>query len=182
MVAAKLGEQFMGRFQTGRKAARLHITGPATLQPFDQRLSLRMPVAFSSPTKFPLERLPVEARGNVQKMIQRTAYFSGVYIVVMELKNTPGTKGKIEDALYSTFSRNASPPSADMPKINWTYVNGLYQSGAVRFPAVFGNTQGEMTAVVIKPETENAFWYINAWGTGKAGDLAEEVAREFAFK
>src|SRR5262249_14275529 len=78
MVAAQHGEQFMRRFQNDQSPARLHITAPATLQPFDQRLFLRMPVAFGSPTKFPLERLPVEARGNVQRMIQRTAYFSGV--------------------------------------------------------------------------------------------------------
>jgi hypothetical protein len=36
--------------------------------------------------------------------------------------------------------------------------------------------------VVIKSETEDAFWCINAWGTGKAADLAEKIAREFVFK
>jgi hypothetical protein len=182
MVAAKYGEQLVGRFQNDREAARLNIAGPATLQPFDERLSLRMPVAFGSPSEFPLGRLPVEVRGNVQKMLQRTAYFSGVYIVVMKLTNTPGTKGKIEDSLYKTISRNANPPSPNMPKISWTYLNGMYESGAVRFPAFFDNTQGQMTAVVIKSETEDAFWCINAWGTGKAADLAEKFAREFVFK
>ena len=182
MVAAKYGKQLVGSFQNDHEAARLNITGPATLQPFDERLSLCMPVAFGSPSEFPLGRLPVEERGNVQKMIQRTAYFSGVYIVVMKLTNTPGTKGKIEDSLYKTFSRNANPPSPNMLKISWTYLNGMHESGAVRFPAFFDNTQGQMTAVVIKSETEDAFWCINAWGTGKAADLAEKIAREFVFK
>jgi hypothetical protein len=109
MVAAKYGEQLVGRFQNDQGAARLNIAGPATLQPFDERLS-------------------------------------------------------------------------NMPKISWTYLNGMLESGAVRFPAFFDNTQGQMTAVVIKSETEDAFWCINAWGTGKAADLAEKIAREFVFK
>jgi len=50
------------------------------------------------------------------------------------------------------------------------------ESGAVRFPAVFGNTKGQMTAVVIRSETEDAFWCVNAWGSGKAADLAEKTA------
>jgi hypothetical protein len=182
MVAAKYGVQLVSRFHNDHEPAHLQITAPATLQPFDERLSLPMPVAFGSPTEFPLERLPAEVLGKVQKMIQRTAYFSGVYIVVMKLTNTPGTKGKIEDSLYNTFSRDANPPSTNMPKISWTYVNGAHESGAVRFPALFGNTQGQMTAVVIRSETENAFWCVNAWGTGKAADLAEKTARGFAFK
>ena len=182
MVAAKYGEQLVRRFQNDREPAHQQITGTATLQPFDERLSLRMPVAFGSPTEFPLGRLPVEARGKVQKMVQRTAYFSGVYIVVMKVTNTPGTKGKIEDSLYNTFSRNANPAPPNMPEISWSYVNGVRESGAVRFPAVFGNTKGQMTAVVIRTETEDAFWCVNAWGTGKAADLAEKTAREFAFK
>ena len=37
-----------------------------------------------------------------------------------------------------------------------------------------------MTAVVIKSDAEDAFWCINAWGTAKAADLAEQTAREFA--
>jgi len=180
MVAARYREQLLGKFQN--EPARLHITSPAALQAFDERLSLRMPVAFGSATEFPLEKLPVEVRGKVQKMTQRTAYFNGVYIVVMKLTNTPGTKGKVEDSLYNTFSKNANPPSPNMPNINWTYVNGVYQSGAIRFPAVFGNSQGQMTAVAIKSGTEDAFWCISAWGRGKAGDLAEKTAREFAFK
>lgn len=181
-VAAKYGEQLMGRLQNAHQPARSNITGPDTLHPFDERLSLRMPVAFGSPTEFPIEKLPVEERGKVQKMVQRTAYFKGVYIVVMKLTNTPGTKGKIEDSLYKTFSRNADPASPNMPKINWTSVNGVHESGAVSFPAAFGNTKGQMTAVAIKSETEDALWCINAWGTGKAADQAEKIAREFAFK
>jgi hypothetical protein len=182
MVAAKYGEQLMGRLQNAHQPARSEITGPATLHPFDERLSLLMPVAFGSPSEFPLEKLPVEERGKVQKMIQRTAYFNGVYIVVMKLTNTPGTKGKIEDSLYKTFSRNADAKSSNMPKIDWASVNGLLESGAVRFPATFGNTKGQMTAVAIKSETEDALWCINAWGTGKAADQAENIARAFAFK
>jgi len=182
LVVAKYGEQLVSRFQNDHESAPLHDTGPLTLQPFDERLSLRMPSAFGSPTEFPLERLPVQVRGKVQKMTQRTAYFSGVYIVVMKLTYIPGTKGKIEDILYNTFSRNANPPSPNMPKINWTYIKGMQESGIVRFPAFFGNTQGHMTAVVIKSETEDAFWCVDAWGAGKAADLAEKTAREFAVK
>lgn len=182
MFAARYGEQLLGKFQSDHEPARLHITSPAPLQAFDERLSLRMPVAFGSATEFPLEKLPVEVRGKVQKMTQRTAYFNGVYIVAMKLTNAPGTKGKVEESLYNTFSKNANPPSPNMPKINWTYVDGAYQSGAIRFPAVFGNSQGQMTAVVIESGTEDAFWCISAWGSGKAGDLAEKTAREFAFK
>jgi hypothetical protein len=182
MVAARYKEQLVERFQNGHESAPLHITGPATLQPFDERLSLRMPAAFGSLTEFPLERVPVERRGKVQKMIQRTAHFNGVFIVVMKLTNTPGTKGKVEDILYNTFSRSANPPSPNMPKIDWTYANGTRESGAIRFHAFYGNAQGQMTAVVIKSETEDAFWCINAWGTGKAADVAEKIATEFEFK
>jgi hypothetical protein len=182
LVVANYGEQLVSRFQNHHESAPLHDTGSLTLQSFDERLSVRMPAAFGSPTEFPLEKLPVEVRGNVQKMIQRTAYFSGVYIVVMKMTYTAGTKGNIEDILYNTFSRNANPLSPNMPKINWTYVNGVRESGVVWFPASFDNTQGQMTAVVIKSETEDGFWCINAWGAGKAADLAEKTAREFAFK
>jgi hypothetical protein len=182
VVAAKYGEQLMVRLQNAHQPARSRITGPATLHPFDERLSLLMPVAFGSPTEFPLEKLPVEERGKVQKMIQRTAYFNGVYIVVMKLTNAPGTKGKIEDSLYKTFSRNADPQSPNMPKINRTSVSGVHESGAIRFPATFGNTKGQMTAVAIKSETEDALWCINAWGAEKAADQAENIARDFVFK
>jgi uncharacterized protein YhjY with autotransporter beta-barrel domain len=123
--------------------------------------------------------LPVEAPGKVQKMTQRTAYFNGVYIVVMKMTNIPGTKGKVEDILYKAFSKNSNAPSPNItPKINSTYVNGVYESGAIRFPAVFGNKQGQMTAVVIKG-TEDSFWCINAWGAGIAAVLAEKTARKF---
>ena len=59
-----------------------------------------------------------------------TAYFSGVFIVVMKLTNTPGTKGRTEDILYNTPTRSPSAPSPDMPKFNWTYANGMHESGA----------------------------------------------------
>ena len=100
----------------------------------------------------------------------------------MKMTNIPGTKGNVEDTLYNAFSRNSnSPPPNNMPTINSTYVNGVYESGAIRFPAVFGNKQGQMTAVVIKNGTEDSFWFINAWGAGKAAVLAEKTAREFSF-
>jgi hypothetical protein len=182
VLAAECGVQLVGQFQNGQQTAHANITGPATSQPFDERLSLRMPVAFGSPTEFPLEKLPIGLRGTVQRMIQRTAYFNGVYVVVMKVTNTPGNEGKIENSLDNTFSRNVNPPSSIRPKISWTHVNGGQESGAIRFAASFGRTQGEMTAVVIKSDGEDAFWCINAWGTGKAADEAEKTAKEFAFK
>ena len=182
MFAARYGEQLLGKFQNDHEPARLHITSPAPWQAFDERLSLRMPVAFGSATEFPLEKLPVEVRGKVQKMTQRTAYFNGVYIVVMKLTNARGIKAGVEENLHNLFFRSANPPSPSMPKINSTYVNGVYESGAVRFPAVFGNSQGQMTAVVIKSGTEEALWLISAWGRGESADLAEKTAREFVFK
>jgi hypothetical protein len=69
LVAAKYGEQLVSRLQNDHEPVRLHSTGPVTLQPFDERLSFPMPAAFGSPTEFPLERLPVEVRGKVQKMV-----------------------------------------------------------------------------------------------------------------
>jgi hypothetical protein len=69
-----------------------------------------------------------------------------------------------------------------MPKIDSAEVDGLYRTGALRFPAVFGNSPGQMTAVVIQPGAEYAFWCINAWGREKAADLAEKTARAFTFK
>lgn len=162
--------------------ARPWITGPATSQSFDGRLSLKMPVAFGSPTELPLEKLPVEAREKIQKLTQRTAYFNGVFIVVMKITNTPGTQSSVEKSLYNAFAKNSNAPlRSNMPRIDSTFINGVCESGVIRFPAVFGNRQGQMTAVVIKSGTEDSLWYINAWGTGKAAALAEKTAREFAF-
>lgn len=182
IFAARHGEQLPGIFHKDRGQAQMHITSPATCQPFDERLSLSMPVPFGPATDFPLEKLPVEVREKVQKMTQRTAYFNGVYIVVMKMTNSPGTKGNVADSLFHAFSKSANPPSPNMPKIDSTYVNGVYESGAIRFPAVFGNSRGQMTVVVIQSGTDDAFWCISAWGRKEAADLAEKVARDFAFK
>ncbi len=182
IVAARYGEQLSGIFRNDRRPAQTHITRPATLQPFDERLSLSMPVPFGPATDFPLEKLPVEVREKVQKMTQRTAYFNGVYIVVMKMINSPGTKGNVEDSLFRAFAKTANPPSQNMPKINLTKASGVYESGAIRFPAVFGNMQGQMTEVVIQSGTNETFWYISAWGREEDADLAEKTAREFAFR
>jgi hypothetical protein len=182
VVAAKYGEQLQGIFRGDRGRALTHIARPATWQPFDKQLSLRMPVSFGPATDFPLEKLPVAVRERVQKMTQRTAYFNGVYIVVMKMTNSLGSKGNVEDILSHAFSKSVNPPSPNMPKINLTRANGVYESGAIRFPAVFGNSQGQMTVVAIESESDEAFWCISAWGRPQAADLAEKTAREFAFK
>jgi hypothetical protein len=182
IVVVRYGDQLPGLLQQNRRSARAHITGPATEQPFDERLSLRMPIAFGPVADYPLQKLPAGARERVQKMTQRTAYFNGVYIVVMKMINNTETKDSIEDILFHTFSKSVSPPSLNMPKINSTEVSGVYKSGALRFPAVFGNSLGQMTVVVIQPGAEDSFWCINAWGREKAADLAEKTANEFTFK
>jgi hypothetical protein len=182
IVVVRYADQLSGLLQKDRGSARAHITGPATEQPFDERLSLRMPIPFGPVANYPLQKLPVGARENVQKMTQRTAYFNGVYIVVMKMINNPQTKDSIEDILYHTFSKSVSPPSLNMPEISSTDVNGVYKSGALRFPAVFGNSPGQMTVVVIQPGTEDSFWCISAWGREKAADLAEKTAKEFTFR
>lgn len=182
IVVARYRDQLPGLLQKDRGRVRAQITGPATAQPFDERLSLRMPIPFGPVAEYPLQNLPAATRERVQKMTQRTAYFNGVYIVVMKMINSPETKDSIEDILFHTFSKSVSPPSLNMPKIDSAEVDGLYRTGALRFPAVFGNSPGQMTAVVIQPGAENAFWCINAWGREKAADLAEKTAREFTFK
>jgi hypothetical protein len=182
IAIVRYGDQLPGLLQKDRGGARASITGPATEQPFDERLSLRMPVPFGPVADYPLQKLPAGARESVQKMTQRTAYFNGVYIVVMRMINSPETKNSIDDVLFHTFSKSVSPPSLNMPEINSTEVKGVYKSGALRFPAVFGNSPGQMTVVVVQSGTEDSFWCINAWGREKAADLAEKTAREFTFK
>ena len=182
IVVTRYGDQLPGLLQKDRQGARAHITGPPTAQPFDERLSLRMPISFGPVADYPLQKLPAAARERVQRMTQRTAYFNGVYIVVMKMVSNPRTNESIEDILFHTFSKSVSPSSLNMPKIDSTGVDGVYRSGALRFPAVFGNSPGQMTVVVIQPGTEDAFWCINAWGREKAADLAEKTAREFTFK
>ncbi len=182
IVATRYGARLPGISQDNRESAHQRITTPATMQPFDDRLSLSMPVAFGPSTDIPLEKFPLEIREKVQKMTQRSAYFNGIYIVVMKLTNARGIKAGVEENLHNLFFRSANPPSPNMPKINSTYVNGVYESGAIRFPAVFGNSRGQMTAVVIKSGTEEALWLISAWGRGESADLAEKTARGFAFR
>jgi hypothetical protein len=181
-ICFRYGDQLGGLLHKDRGGARWHVTGPVTAQPFDERLSLRMPIPFGPVADYPLEKLPAPVREEVQKMRQRTAYFNGVYIVVMKMISHPGTRESVEDILFHAFSKSVSPPSLNMPKIDSTEVKGVYQSGALRFPAVFGNSPGQMTVVVIQPGTEDAFWCINAWGREKAADLAEKTAKEFTFK
>ena len=182
IVVTRYRDQLPGLLQMDRGGVRRQIAGPATAQPFDERLSLRMPIPFGPVAEYPLQNLPAATRARVQKMTQRTAYFNGVYIVVMKMIGNPESKESIEDILFHAFSKSVSPSSLKMPKIDSTEVNEVYKSGALRFPAVFGNSPGQMTVVVIQPGTEDAFWCINAWGTGKAADLAEKIAREFVFK
>jgi hypothetical protein len=182
IAVSRYGDQLPGLWQKERGTARADITGPARAQSFDERLSLQMPIPFGPVADYPLQNLPTAARARVQQMTQRTAYFNGVYIVVMKMISSPGSKDSVEDILFHTFSKSVSPPSLNMPKISSTEVNGVYRSGALRFPAVFGNSPGQMTVVVIQPGSQGAFWCINAWGREKAADLAGKTAKEFTFK
>jgi hypothetical protein len=174
---ARYGDQLPRIFRKDRGGAQT-----PTLQPFDERLALSMPIPFGPAADYPLQKFPAAVREKVQKMTQRIAYFNGVYIVVMKMTYTRGTKDNLEDILFHAFSKSANPPSLSMPKINSTNVNGVYESGAIRFPAVFGSSPGQMTVVVIQTGTDDAYWCINAWGRKKAADLAEKTAREFTFK
>jgi hypothetical protein len=72
--------------------------------------------------------------------------------------------------------------SRNMPKIDRRYVNGVYESGAITFPVIHNNQQGQVTAVAIRSENEDTFWTITAAGTGEAAELADKTAREFTFK
>lgn len=182
IVATRYGARPPGVSQNDRESAHQRITSPATMQAFDERLSLSMPVGFGPGTDIPLEKFPGEIREKIQKMTQRSAYFNGIYVVVMKLTNARGVKADVEENLHNVFFRSANPPSPTMPKVSSTYLTGVYESGAIRFPAVFGNSRGQMTAVVIKSETEQALWFVSAWGRGEAADLAEKTARGFAFK
>jgi hypothetical protein len=182
IIFTRYGDQLSGLWQQEPGGVRARITGPATTQPFDERLSLRMPIPFGPVADYPLQKLPAAVRERVEKMTQRTAYFNGVYIVVMKMIHNHGSKDSVEDMLFHAFSKSVSPPSLKMPKINSMEVNGVYQSGALRFPAVFGNSPGQMTVVVIQPGSEDEFWCINAWGREKAADLAEKTAKEFIFR
>jgi hypothetical protein len=182
ILAARYREPLAGLFQKDHGRDQTLITRPATWQPFDERLSLRMPVPFGRPTDVPLEKFPVEVREKLQKMTQRAAYFNGVYIVVLKMVNSPGIKGNVEDILFRAFSRSVNPPSPNMPRIDPIKVDGVYEAGAIRYPAVFAKSQGQMTAVVIQSGTAEAFWCINAWGRPEVADSAEKTARNFAFK
>jgi hypothetical protein len=182
IVVAKYGDQLPRIFRKDRGGAQTPVLGPPRMQPFDERLALSMPIPFGPVADYPLQKLPAVAREKVEKMTQRTAYFNGIYIVVMKMTKTSGARDNVEDILFHAFSKSASPPSPAMPKINSTNVNGVYESGAIRFPAVFGTSQGQMTVVVIQPATDNVFWCIYAWGREKAADLAEKTATEFTFK
>ena len=133
VVVARYGKFWPEIFQKDQGRAQAEITRPATWQPFDERLSLSMPVPFGPALNFPLEKFPVEVREKSLKMTQRTAYFNGVYVVVMRMRNSPETKGSVGEILSRAFSRSASPPSAKMPKINLTKADGVYESGAIRF-------------------------------------------------
>jgi hypothetical protein len=182
VVVARYGDQLPKIFQKDRGGARAPVLGPPTRQPFDERLALSMPIPFGPAADYSLQKFPAVVREKVQKMTQRIAYFNGVYIVVMKMTYTHGPKDNVGDILFHAFSKSVNPPSLSMPKINSTNVNGAYESGAIRFPAVFGSSQGQMTVVVIQTGTDDAYWCINAWGREKAGDLAEKTAREFTFK
>ena len=108
IVVTRYRDQLPGLLQKDRRGVRAQITGPATAQPFDERLSLRMPIPFGPVAEYPLQNLPAATRERVQKMTQRTAYFNGVYIVVMKMINNPDTKDSIEDILFHTFSKSVS--------------------------------------------------------------------------
>ena len=157
-----------------------HVSSPATLQPFDEHLSLTMPVPFGPSTEVPLdERFTPEMRAKILATTIRQASFNGVYITVTKV-TTSGIKGDIDNGLWYVFSHQST--SKTMPEIERRHINGLYESGAITFPITSKNQVGQLTAVAITSENEDTFWTITAGGAGEAAELADKTAREFAFK
>lgn len=157
-----------------------NVSSPATLQPFDEHLSLTMPVAFGPSTAVPLdERFTPEMRAKILATTIRQASFNGVNIAVAKV-TTSGIKTDIDNALWYVFSHQST--SKTMPKIDRRHINGLCESGAITFTIIPKNQVGQMTAVAISSENEDTFWTITAGGAGEAAELADKTAREFTFK
>jgi hypothetical protein len=83
--------------------------------------------------------------------------------------------------VYATCSRKSLLPEI-CPKSTDVTSTVFVNRGAITFPVMVNDQEGQMTAVAIRSENEDTFWTITAAGTGKAAELADKTAREFTFK
>ena len=178
IIVVLFGEPILQRIQDEFGQSR--VSGPATVQPFDEHLSLSMPVAFGPSTEVPLdERFTPEMRAKILATTMRKASFNEVYIAVIKV-TTPGIKGDIDNGLWYVFSNHST--SKNMPKIDRRHVDGLCESGAITFPIMPKNQVGQMTAVAIKSQTEEHILDDYCGGDLRRLRLAHNTAREFTFK
>jgi hypothetical protein len=189
IVATLYGGQMLGqlpKFLNPVDSAEPQLSSSATLQSFDEHLSLKMPVSFDPVTEMPVEQLPPEARERVQKATQRTAHFNGVAIAVFHATPVPGVvapgeqyygvQSALDGAFWSYYPRQTPP------KIDWGPHNDDYQSGAISFAAIIGGKAKQFTVLAIASKSDGDLWTIIAGGSGEAAELAGKTAREFTFK
>jgi DNA polymerase III delta prime subunit len=163
-------KQLLERYQNAQ------IAGPATLQPFDERLSLFMPVAFGPVT----EQTVAEPRSILQKTTTRNANFNGVMMNVNKSTFRPGTALPLEVLFSEWFEKEH--PSEQLPHIDWSPANDVYESGSIRYPVTIEGKQFERTFVEIKSKTVDELWTILSTGRGDDAKVADQTARGFVFK
>jgi hypothetical protein len=109
IAAARYGGDMLGRWQNSRESAGEPILGAAIWQAFDEHLSLKMPVSFDPVTDFPVQQLAPGARERVQKATQRTAFFNGASIAVIQVIPVQGVEAPgeqyygVQSALNGSF-------------------------------------------------------------------------------
>jgi hypothetical protein len=185
-AAARYGGEMLGQWQNAHEPVTETTGKAASLQAFDEHLSLKIPVNFSPVADFPTEQLAREARERVQKATQRTAFFNGVEIAVIHLIPVPGVEDAgdqyygVQSALNGGFW--GYYPSQTPPKIDWGPRNEIYQSGAMSYTINIGGKPNQMTMVVIESKSGGGIWTIMAGGRGEAAILADQTARNFIFR
>jgi hypothetical protein len=153
------------------------------LQPFDEHLSLNMPVAFGAVAEIPTYQFPSEVQTKILRATMRNASFANVYLTVAKITFVPGSNDfSIQGNLTNAFEANAYRSTRDMPEISWHSVAGTYESGMIRFPVVVNNQQGQEIGLDIQADSDGTVWCITVWGPTQTAELAEKTAREFVFK
>ena len=186
IAAAIFVWDMLGRWLNRETSLQETTNAPVVEQAFDERLSLKMPVRFSPETDFPIQQLPKEDRGRVQKATQRTAYFNGVTVAVTHMVPIPGVLDageqyhNVQSALDGSFW--AYHPDQTPPEINWGAHNEVYQSGAITYTIDIGGKPDQWTTVVIASKRGKGLWSIMASGSGEAAKIADETARNFVFR